>query len=131
MNFMRILYRNPCAGVVQIFATCISKNSPKLTIFNNFIFQIGLARKCSANFGDFNFQKSSELRTSQFLIILISKSLSRASVMQILATSNSKIIRTSQFLTILTSKSLSRAGVVQILATSSVTNPPHPSVLRS
>ena len=48
------------------------------------------------------------LRDCQFLTILISKSVSRAGVVQILATSTSKSVGHRQFLTILTSKSLLR-----------------------
>ena len=56
------------------------------------------------------------LRGCQFWTILTSQSLSRAGVVQILATSISISAPNSQFWTILTSKSLSRAGVVQILS---------------
>ena len=38
------------AGVVQIFATSTSKNAPRLSVFNNFDFQIVLARRRGANF---------------------------------------------------------------------------------
>ena len=56
-------------------------------------------------------------RNCQSLAILISKSFSRAGLVQILATSQlQKVFRPWQFLTILTSKSFSHAGVVQILA---------------
>ena len=56
------------------------------------------------------------VRTSQFLTILTSKSLSRAGVVQILVPSIFKSgPNLSQFLTVLTSKSLSRACVVQML----------------
>ena len=47
------------AGVVQILATSISKSAPRLSVFNDFDFQIALARRRGANFGDFNFQKCS------------------------------------------------------------------------
>ena len=63
------------------------------------------------------------------LTVLTSKSLSRAGVVQISATSTSKsALAPSQFLTILTSKSLSRAGVVQILATSTSKSALAPSI---
>ena len=54
------------AGVVQILATSTSKSAPTLSVFNDFDFQIVLARRCGANFGysaptlsvfnDFDFQ---------------------------------------------------------------------------
>ena len=114
------------AGVVQILTTSTSKSPPKLSVFNNFDFQIVLVRRRGANFADFNFPKV--VRGSQFLTILTSKSFSRAGVVQILTTSTSKSLRGSQFLTILTSKSLSRAGVVQILPTSTSKSAPTLSV---
>ena len=48
------------AGVVQIFGTSTSKSVPNLSVFNDFDFQIVLARRRGANFADFNFQKCSE-----------------------------------------------------------------------
>ena len=48
------------AGVVQILATSTSKSAPTPSVFNDFDFQIVLARRRGANFGDFNFQKCSE-----------------------------------------------------------------------
>ena len=48
------------AGGVQILATSPSKSRPNLSVFNDFDFQIVLARRRGANFGDFNFQKCSE-----------------------------------------------------------------------
>ena len=52
------------AGVVQIFGTSTSKSAPNLSVFNDFDFQIVLARRRGANFCDFNFQKCS--RTVSF-----------------------------------------------------------------
>ena len=49
-----------CAGVVQILPTATSKSAPTLSVFNDFDFQIVLARRRGAKFGDFNFQKCSE-----------------------------------------------------------------------
>ena len=46
------------AGVVQILATSTSKSAPRLSVFNDFDFQIVVARRRGANFGDFNFHKS-------------------------------------------------------------------------
>ena len=46
-------------GVVQILRSLISKSAPNLSVFNNFDFQIALARGRSANFVDINFQKCS------------------------------------------------------------------------
>ena len=48
------------AGVVQILATSTSISRPTLSVFNDFDFQIVFARRRGANFGDFNFQKSSD-----------------------------------------------------------------------
>ena len=48
------------AGVVQILATSTSKNSPRLSVFNDFDFHIILVRRRGANFGDFNFKKCSD-----------------------------------------------------------------------
>ena len=48
------------AGVVQILATSTSKSRPRLTVFNDFDFQIVVARRRGANFGDFGFQKCSD-----------------------------------------------------------------------
>ena len=48
------------AGVVQILPTSTSKSAPNLSVFNDFDFQIVLARRRGANFGDFNFQKCSD-----------------------------------------------------------------------
>ena len=39
-----------CAGVIQILATSTSKSAPRLLIFNDFDFQIVLARRRGANF---------------------------------------------------------------------------------
>ena len=52
------------AGVVQILATSTSKSALAPSGFNDFDFQIVLARRRGANFGDFNFQKCS--RTLSF-----------------------------------------------------------------
>ena len=46
------------ASVVQILATSTSQSA--LAVFNDFDFQIVLARRRGANFDDFNFQKRSE-----------------------------------------------------------------------
>ena len=48
------------AGVVQIFGASTSKSALAPSVFNDFDFQIVLARRRGANFGDFNFQKCSE-----------------------------------------------------------------------
>ena len=48
------------AGVVQILTASTSKSAPTLSVFNDFDFQIALARRRGANFGDFNFQKCSD-----------------------------------------------------------------------
>ena len=49
-----------CAGVVQILPASTSKSRPRLSVFNDFDFQIVLARRRGANFADLNFQKCSE-----------------------------------------------------------------------
>ena len=48
------------AGVVQILKTSTSKSVPIMPFFNDFDFQIVLARRRGANFEDFNFQKCSD-----------------------------------------------------------------------
>ena len=60
-QFLTILTSKSCsrASVVQIFATSTSKSAPNLSVFNDFDFQIVLARRRGANFRDFNFQKCS------------------------------------------------------------------------
>ena len=47
------------AGVVQILGSSTSKSAPNLSVFNDFDFQIALARRRGANFVDINFQKCS------------------------------------------------------------------------
>ena len=47
------------AGVVQILRSWTSKSAPNLPRFNDFDFQIALARRRGANFVDVNFQKCS------------------------------------------------------------------------
>ena len=49
-----------CAGVVQILVTSTSKSALAPSVFKDFDFQIVLARRRGANFGDFNFQKCSD-----------------------------------------------------------------------
>ena len=62
VSFLTILTSKSCwrAGVVQILATSTSKSAPIMPIFNDFDFQIVLARRRGANFADFNFQKCSD-----------------------------------------------------------------------
>ena len=48
------------AGVVQILSMSTSKSAPTPPVFNDFDFQIALARRRGANFVDVNFQKCSE-----------------------------------------------------------------------
>ena len=47
------------AGVVQILSMSTSKSAPNMPVFNDFDFQIALARRRGANFVDVNFQKCS------------------------------------------------------------------------
>ena len=78
---------------VEIFAPATrkvlatSKNVPRPSVFNHFDFQIVLARRHGANFGNLNFQKCSEHAAWCFFS---PKSLSRAGVVQILSRSTSK-----------------------------------------
>ena len=48
------------AGVVQFLQSLTSKSAPSLPFFNDFDFQIALARRLGANFAMLNFQKCSE-----------------------------------------------------------------------
>ena len=48
------------AGVVQILRSSTSKSAPSMPRFNDFDFQIALARRRGANFVDVNFQKCSD-----------------------------------------------------------------------
>ena len=48
------------AGVVQILSMSTSKSAPGMPVFNDFDFQIALARRRGVNFVDVNFQKCSE-----------------------------------------------------------------------
>ena len=59
---LTILTSKSCsrAGVVQILPTSTSKSAPRVSVFNDFDFQIVLARRRGANFVDFNFQKCSD-----------------------------------------------------------------------
>ena len=47
------------ASVVQILRSSTSKSAPNLLVFNDFGFQIAIARRRGANFVDVNFQKCS------------------------------------------------------------------------
>ena len=49
-----------CAGLVQILQGSTSKSPPGLPVFNDFDFQIALARRRGANFAKLNFQKCSD-----------------------------------------------------------------------
>ena len=71
-------------------ALCTSKNVPRPPIFYDFDFQIALTRKHGTNFAELNFQKYPE--PSNFLIILILKSLSRTSTVQILRNLTTKSV---------------------------------------
>ena len=59
---LTILTSKSCshAGMVQTLPTSTSKSAPRLSVFNDFDFEIVLARRRGANFGVFNFQKCSE-----------------------------------------------------------------------
>ena len=99
--------------MVQILATSTSKSAPNLSVFYDFDFQIVLARRRGANFGDFNFQKCSH--TFSFLRFWLPNRSRAQAWCKFWRLQLPKVLRPCQFLTMLTSKSLSRAGVVQIL----------------
>ena len=46
--------------MAQILSMSTSKSAPNMPVFNDFDFQIALARRRGANFVDVNFQKCSE-----------------------------------------------------------------------
>ena len=79
LRLPRILQRVEIPAPATRNTLWTSKNVPRPSVFNDFDFQIALARRRGANFVDVNFQKC-----SQFLTILTSKSLSRAGVVQFL-----------------------------------------------
>ena len=72
------------AGVVQILSMSTAKSVPGMPVFNDFGFQIALARR-RCKFCRCQLPKVAP--ACQFLTILTSKSLSRAGVVQILSTS--------------------------------------------
>ena len=109
------------AGVVRILRRSTSKSAPTPPVFNDFDFQIALARRAWCEFCEAQLPKV--LRHRQFLTILTSKSLSRAGRGANFEKLNFQ--KCSAPATILTSKSLSRAGVVQILSTSWAADPSH------
>ena len=91
LRLPRILQRVEIPAPATRNTLSTSKNVPSPWCFNDFDFQIALARRRGANFAKLNFQKCAEpCRTPQFLTILTSKSLSRAGVVQILSMSTSK-----------------------------------------
>ena len=99
-----------------------SKGGPRPWCFNDFDFQIALARRRGANFGDFNFQKFSDA-VSFLRFWLPNRSRAQAWC---------KFCRLPlsylMLFTILTSESLSRAGGVRILATWTSKSAPNLSV---
>ena len=58
-SFLTILLSKSlwCAGVVRILRSSTSKSAPAPPVFNDFDFQIALARRRGANFTKLNFQK--------------------------------------------------------------------------
>ena len=84
------------AGVVQILATSTSKSVPTPSIFNDFDFQIVVARRRGANYGRLQLPKV--LRRRQFLTILTSKLFSRGGVVQIWPHLGQQILRARPFL---------------------------------
>ena len=115
--------------MVQILPTSTSKSAPNLSVFNDFDFQIVLARRAWCTFCRLQLPKV--LRTSQLLTILASKSFSRAGVVQILATWTSKsapapsVFNDFDFQIPLARRRSANFG------TSWPADPPHPPVLRS
>ena len=115
--------------MVQIFGTSTSKSVPSLSVFNDFDFQIVLARRRGANFSDFNFQKCSD--AVNFLTILTSKSCWRAGVVQILATSTSKSAPTPSVFNDFDFQMVLARRRGANFVTSWATDPPRPPVLRT
>ena len=114
------------AGVVQILAASTSVPTP--SVFNDFDFQIVLARRRGANFADFNFQKYPKVFPHpQFLTILTSKSLSRAGVVQILSHLGQQTLRASPFLGVDFPSQRSRK-TLEKHSTSRKSYPPNPHV---
>ena len=99
------------------------KNVPRPSVFNDFDFQIALARRRGANFAKLNFQKCSE-PLSFYWFWLPNRSRAQAWC-KFLGLQLPKVLRHRQFLTIFTSKSLSRVGVVQILRSSTSKSAPN------
>ena len=125
----RILQRVEIPAPATRNTLSTSKNVPSTWCFNDFDFQIALARRRGANFAKLNFKKRSEPTVfSRFWL----PNRSRAQAWcKFCRDQLPKVLRHRQFLTILTSKSLSRAGVVQILSTSWPPDPPHHLAFRS
>ena len=69
-------------SLVQILQHTISKNASKLPVFSDFDFRMALSPQPGADFVEHNFQKA--FQNFQFLMILISKSLTGHSLVQIL-----------------------------------------------
>ena len=99
-----------------------------LTCFNDFDFQIALARRRGANFVDVNFQKCS--RHASFKRFWLPNRSRAQAWCKFCRCELPKVLRHRQFLTILTSKSLSRAGVAQILSRSTSKSAPGMSVFK-
>ena len=116
------------AGVVRILRSSTSKSAPAPPVFNDFAFQIALARRRGANFGDFNFQKCSRtLSFSRFWLPNRSRAQAWCKVCRLQLP---KVFRRCQFLTILTSKSLSRRRGANF-STSWAADLPRPPGLRT
>ena len=98
-----------------------SKSAPTPPVFNDFDFQISLARRRGANFVEINFQKCSR-HASFYRFRLPNRSRAQA-WRKFCRDQLPKVLPACQFLRILTSKSLSHAGVVQILQTSWTADP--------
>ena len=101
------------AGVVQILRSSTSKSAPNPSSFNDFDFQIALARRRGANFVDVNFQKCSG--PANFWRFRLPNRFRAQAWCKFCRDQLPKVLRTHGVLTISASKSLSRAGVVQIL----------------
>ena len=155
LRLPRILQRVEIPAPATRKALSTSKNAPRPSGFNDFDFQIVLARRRGANFGKLNFQKCSEhaawclffvkialarRRGANFVDVNFQKCSGPASFSRFWLPNRSraqtwckfseaqlpKVLRTHGVLTILTSKSLSRADVVQIFRSSTSKSAPNP-----
>ena len=122
LRLPRILQRVEIPALATRNTLSTSKNVPSTWCFNDFDFQIVLARRRGANFAKLNFQKCPD--TASFWRFWLPNRSRAQAWCKFCRCQLPKVLRACQFLTILTSESLSRAGVVQILSTSWAADPP-------